>query len=418
MEVSIRPAKLQGSINIPASKSHTIRALILATLAAGESHLLYPLASADTIACVEACRQFGATIIQNENEWLVKGTGGKLQPALDVVNVANSGTTLYIAMGLAALSTGWTVFTGDEQIRRRPAGNLLQALVDLGAEGFTTRDNGCPPLVIKGRLKGGKTVIACPTSQYLTSLLINCPLATGDTEIEVLELNERPYVEITLDWLNRQKIIYSHENNMQRFKIKGNQHYTPFTRRIPADFSSATFFLAAAAITGSRITLKGLDMQDPQGDKEVVALLEKMGCRIEIDGTDLTIEGRELKGITADLNGIPDALPALSVVACFAKGKTELINVPQARLKETDRIAVMYKELSRMGARVTEREDGLVIEHSPLKGTEVSGHADHRVVMALSVAGLAAGGVTTIDTAEAAAVTFPEFFDLLGELEV
>jgi 3-phosphoshikimate 1-carboxyvinyltransferase len=345
----------------------------------------------------------------------VKGVGGKIQPATDVINVANSGTTLYITMGLAALSPGWTVFTGDEQIRRRPAGNLLKALTDLGAEGFTTRDNGCPPLVIKGKLKGGKTALACPVSQYLTSLLINCPLADGDTEIEVLELNERPYVAMTLDWLNRQNIRYE-QHAMQHFTIKGGQHYTAFNRRIPADFSSATFFLVAAAITGSRITLQGLDMQDPQGDKQVVSLLEQMGCLIEENGTDLTIEGRPLKGITADLNNIPDALPALAVAACFAAGRTELLNVPQARLKETDRIKVMSAELTKMGGKVHELPDGLIIESSPLKGTKVAGHADHRVVMALSVAGLASEGITTVDTAEAAAVTFPEFFTLLDSL--
>ncbi|MBN1409658.1 MAG: 3-phosphoshikimate 1-carboxyvinyltransferase [Spirochaetales bacterium] len=416
MDVSIEKCRLAGEVKIPASKSHTIRAVALASLANGKSMIREPLVSRDTKASVDAYAHLGAGIRVVDDGWEIEGTGGRLKTPSDVINVENSGTTLYIAAGSAALQSEWVVLTGDDQIRKRPITHLLDSLRDLGAKGYSTRNNGCAPVVISGPISGGRTSIKCPTSQYLTSLLINCPLAEGDSEIHVLELNERPYVQMTLDWLERLEARVIHED-MKYVRVKGGHKYRAFERRIPADFSSATFFLCAAAITASELTLIGLDMNDSQGDKEVVTILEKMGCRIDTGNNRITIKGGELKGGEFDLNSIPDSLPALAVTACFAEGTTRFYNVAQARLKETDRIAVMKEELTRLGARVEERPDGLEIKRSLLKGTRVNGHDDHRVVMALSVAGLAIEGTTTITTAEAANVTFPEFFNLLERLK-
>jgi 3-phosphoshikimate 1-carboxyvinyltransferase len=413
----VNPAKIRGKVKIPASKSHTIRALLVATLAQGTSHLQGPLISADTLSCLNVCRQLGASIQEKKNEWVVEGTGANLKVPEQVLDTGNSGTTLYLALATAALIPGWSVFTGDDQIRRRPVGNLLSALKDLGAEAFSTRGNGCAPLLVKGPLKGGKTSIKCPTSQYLSGLLLNCPLAQGDTEIEVLELNEKPYVRLTMDWLDSQHIVYRHEN-MMRFFIKGRQVYRAFHKTMPADFSSATFFLCAAAITGSSLSLLGLDMNDSQGDKQVVDMLEQMGCTVTKEASGITIQGKSLNGRELDLNNTPDALPALAVTACFAEGETRLVNVPQARLKETDRIKVMYTELKKMGADVKELPDGMIIRQSKLKGVRVKSHADHRVAMALAVAALGASGSTTIENAECVDITFPEFFDLLQSVTV
>jgi 3-phosphoshikimate 1-carboxyvinyltransferase len=187
-------------------------------------------------------------------------------------------------------------------------------------------------------------------------------------------------------------------------------------RTIPADFSSATFFLVAAAITGGRVTLRGLDMSDTQGDKAVIAMLEEMGARVTHSADGVTLEGGSLNGREFDLNATPDALPAMAVAGVCAMGETRLVNVPQARLKETDRIRVMYEELTKMGARIEELHDGLVIRNSTLRGAVVDGRHDHRVVMALSVAGLAAKGLTEIETAESAAVTFPNYLELMQTL--
>jgi len=417
MEVTVTRASIGGKVRIPASKSHTIRALVVATLAGGESRIRRPLDSADTRSCLGMCRLLGAKIEERDPDWLVTGTGGTPAVPEDVLDAGNSGTGLYLLASAAALAPGAAVFTGDYQIRRRPIGNLLAALSDLGAEASSTRGNGCAPVVIRGPLRGGSIAIRCPTSQFLSSLLLALPLAQGDSEINVLELNEKPYVEITLDWLKRQGVRLEHDAALTRFAIPGRQRYAAFDREMPGDYSSATFFLCLAAIQGARVTVEGLDPADPQGDKAVIGMLSKMGARIRSDGSTLSVEGGKLHGARLDLNATPDALPALAVTACFAEGRTELVNVPQARLKETDRIKVMHDELSKMGANVSELPDGLVIEGGGLKGARVRGHDDHRVVMALAVAGLSCPGETVIDTAESVSITFPTFFDLVESLK-
>jgi 3-phosphoshikimate 1-carboxyvinyltransferase len=414
MNLIVRPSNLSGCAAIPGSKSHTIRAVTIAALAERTSVLRQPLLSADTESAMRAAVAFGAEATFGES-WKLCGVGGRPQVPADVLDVANSGTTEYIMAAVAGLAEGYTVITGDEQIRRRPVEPLLAALRDLGAEAFTTRGNGCAPLIIKGPMRGGKTAIACPTSQYLTALLLACPLAQGDTEIEATQLNERPYVEMTLHWLDQHGIQYDRVR-LERFWIPGGQSYGCFEAAIPADWSSAAFFLCAGAIGNETIALMGLDMADPQGDKAVVDMLRQMGATIEETAEGLVVSGGNLHGAELDLNATPDALPALAVTACFAEGETRLVNVPQARLKETDRIAVMARELGKLGADVTELEDGLIIRQSSLRGTYVEGHGDHRVVMALAVAGTFAEGETTITTAEAVGVTFPNYVALMQSL--
>ena len=414
MELIVEKSGLTGTIPMPGSKSHTIRALVIASLAEGTSVIEAPLDSRDTQAAVRVCRSLGAEI-ETGVDWRVKGIGGRIIAPEDVLDVANSGTTLYITMATAALGVGESEFDGDAQTRARPVQPLIDALNDLGAKVRSRNNDGRVPLVVRGRMSGGRTAIECPTSQYLTSLLLNCPLADGDTEIEVLYLNERPYVEITLKWLDEQGIVYQRDE-WRSIKIKGGQKYKSFKKRIPADFSSATFFLCAGAITGEEVVLEGLDMNDSQGDKAVVDYLKRMGASIVVEDSAIRIKKSELHGCEIDLNATPDALPAMAVIGCFAEGETRLVNVPQARLKETDRISVMNRELSKMGADIEEREDGLIVRKSSLKGAVVDGHDDHRVVMALTVAGLGAEGTTTISKAESIDITFPNFVELMQSL--
>jgi 3-phosphoshikimate 1-carboxyvinyltransferase len=415
MQERVDKAHLAGRLRIPASKSHTIRALIFATLAEGRSRIQNPLDSNDTRSCVNACKLMGAKIVSAPGEFIVDGTGGALTVPENIIDVGNSGTTMYLCAGAAALAPGWSFFTGDAQIRKRSIQHLLNSLRDLGSENFTSRDNGCAPFAIRGPLKGGSTTIESHTSQWLSSLLMTLPLVGIDSEIDVPILNERPYVKMTLGWLDELSIDYEAEE-MRRFRIPGGQHYHGFTRQVPADFSSATFFLCAAAITRSTLTLDGLDMNDTQGDKAVVDVLREMGAEIRVDGASITITGKELSGGEFDLNSMPDALPALAATACFGSRDTRLANVPQARAKETDRIHVMAEELRKMGATIDESDDGMTIHPSKLKGDFVNGNSDHRIVMALAIAGLGASGTTIIDTAETAAVTFPTFFDDLRSI--
>ena len=416
MEWTSRRSVLRGRVCIPGSKSHTIRAAAIAALAPGRSRIEAPLDAGDTRSAANVFAGLGASVEFTPDHWRVAGTGGRPQPPHDVLDVGNSGTTLRTAMGACALLTdGLAVLTGDEQIRRRPAGPLVQSLCDLGADVRSTRNNGCAPLVVAGRLRGGTTTLDAVTSQYLTSLLLCTPLADGDTTIHVARLNEQPYVHMTLDWLDRQGIRYTHDD-LREFHVPGGQQYTAVDRRIPADWSSATFFLAAGAIGDNDATVSGLDVNDTQGDRAVLAYMRQMGARVEVGDDGIRVRPGQLTGTELDLNATPDALPMMAVLGCFARGRTTLANVPQARLKETDRIAVMCEELTRLGAAVRELDDGLVVEESPLHGGVVDGRGDHRVVMALAVGGTAGTGPTTIRTAESAQVTFPTFFAAMTSL--
>ncbi len=412
MKLIVNKSKLSGSVRIPGSKSHTVRAVAIASLADGISRVREPLIASDTLSAIEAYRLFGADI-DASSDWSIRGVANNPSVPENVIDVGNSGTTLYIALGSAALADGCTVLTGDDQIRRRPAGPLINALNALGAKVESTRANGKSPIIVHGPMRGGEITLDCSqTSQYLTSLLLNCPLANGDTIINIESLTEKPYIEMTLKWLNEQGVAIENDN-YRRFRIRGNQSYRAFDKAIPADFSSATFFMCAAAITRSELTLLGLDMDDTQGDKAVAEMLVDMGANVERISDGLKITGGGLHGSEFDLADTPDALPAMAVTACFAEGETRLVNVAQARLKETDRISVMCEELTKMGADVKELPDGLSIRGSRLNPAHLDGHFDHRVIMALAIAGLCTNGETVINTAEALNVTFPNFVELM-----
>jgi len=417
VKLRVRPSKLSGRVTIPGSKSHTIRAVAIAGLARGTSRILAPLSSEDTLAAVDAYRAAGATIDVADDVWTVEGTDGNVETPSGIVDARNSGTTLNVSMGsFSLMREGKATLTGDEQIQRRPSRALAASLCDLGASVVSLRNNGCAPFEVKGRIAGGETSLEAVSSQYLTSLLINTALGDGDSHILVPLLNEAPYVRMTLAWLAEQKAKIEFGDDLAEFRVRGGQRYRGFEKRIPADFSSATFFVGAGALSGNAVTLVGLDMNDTQGDKAVVDYVRQMGARVTVGKGEIAVRADRLWGCEIDLNATPDALPTMAVLGCFAKGETRLANVPQARIKETDRIAVMREELGRMGARARELADGLVVEESALHGAEVNGRGDHRVVMALAVAATAAEGETVIEGAEAMSVTFPGFVDAMAGL--
>jgi len=374
-----------------------------------------PLESSDTHAAVACYRALGAVIdTSNPKLWKVTGANGKITPPKDIIDVGNSGTTLRIAMGSAALAPSGqtTTFTGDEQIQNRPVEPLIDSLNDLGAKCVSLKNNGKVPVEIAGKLAGGRTAIEAYTSQYLSSLLLCTPLASDDTQIDVTLLNEPGYVQMTLDWLDKQQIEYENQQ-MRKFRIRGNQSYRAFEAPVAADFSSATFFLCAAALLADEVTLLGLDFSDSQPDKAVVDYLKAMGADISIEPNSVTVKACPLKGTDIDMNKTPDALPAMAVTAAFAEGTTRLLNVPQARSKETDRIKCMAEEMKKMDVDVEELPDGLIIRGGKPRAAELHGWADHRIVMALSLAGLCMEGECTIETAEAISVTFPDYVELM-----
>jgi 3-phosphoshikimate 1-carboxyvinyltransferase len=430
MNVLITPRRFTGAFKIPASKSHTIRQLLIASLADGESEIKYPLDSLDTRSCLCACKAFGAEIAEQCNgeeiiSWKVRGNSGfkKGVKPNTIINVGNSGTTLYLALATAGLQQQPIVFTGDEQIQKRSAAPLLDALSGLGVS--SQSNNGCAPITINGTWKGGKVNLPCPTSQYLSAILMSAPLAPIGTvtEIDVPLLNEKPYIEMTLSYLQAHSIRDDTSPDFLHFSIPGGQSWKAFSSSVPGDFSSAAFPAAAAAITGGSVTLLGLDPQDTQGDRFFLEILKKMGCDVQYNddgenGQSITVSRKRssrLSGGTFDLNKTPDLLPAAAVTAAFADGDTALINVAHARIKETDRIAVMTQELAKLGICCTELPDGLVIHGkgalSLSKTPVIDGHNDHRIVMAFAVAALGSPVPVEITTAECAAVTYPGFID-------
>jgi 3-phosphoshikimate 1-carboxyvinyltransferase len=409
-------------------------------LGEGVSEIDYPLDSLDTRSCAAACRALGADIVEHRAwdpsrprppearrliRWEVQGrTAGIFGPtggnAVNI-DVGNSGTTLFLTLAAAALGASPVRFDGDSQIRRRSAAPLLQTLEALGVH--TESAGGFCPVTVQGPWKGGKVSIECPTSQYLSALLIAAPLAPAGTltELRTSLLNEKPYVEMTLAYLDAQAVPYEKEADLSWFRIPGGASYRPLSGSVPGDFSSAAFPAAAAAVSGGSLRLLGLDPEDTQGDRAFFDILSGMGCNVRWEqepspAAALVVEPQgPLRGGEFDLNGTPDALPVCAALAAFARGDTALVNAAHARLKETDRIAVMAAELGKLGVRVTERSDGLIIhgQGGLGKGGKVDGHGDHRVVMAFAAAALGAGGPLEIESAECAAVSYPGFLELL-----
>ena len=414
----IPSVKLSGKIIIPSSKSQTIRALLISVFSRGVSYIKHPLISDDTESCINAVKAMGADVNILENgDITVDATYAFSDMDELSIDAGNSGTTEYLSLPMLS-SLGIQVnIDGDEMLRKRPLKPLLDALESLGAE--TESTNGFPPASIRGPLDGGECTIECKTSQYLSGLLLGAPLAIGDSHIKCSVLFEKPYVKMTLKWLDDQGIKYRISDDLEEVWVKGGQSYKPLDTYIEGDFSSASFFFVAAAIHGTEVTVEGLDKNSTQGDKEILNILEKMGCSIKWNGMAVTVKGPEkLKGGVFDLNAIPDTLPALSVAAAFAEGDTILGNVEQARIKETDRIKVMRENLNELGVEAEERRDALVVHgNGSVKGGKAKGYGDHRVIMALAILGTRTEEKTEIDDVSAASVTFPTFFDLLENLE-
>ena len=421
MHLSVKHSQINGETAVPGSKSHTIRALAIASLAKGSSIIKAPLVSDDTLSCLSAACALGAWVRRGDDSmWQVIGTGGRMIEPARPLDMGNSGTGLRIFSALAALSSSPISFDGDESLQNRPMEPLLAALNDLGAK--TESNDGHCPLTITGPIGGGETSVDGTSSQYLSALLLAAPLAEGDTILNVPFLNEVPYVEMTLAWLKRQCINVKYNKNYTRFHVVGRQQFKPFNETIPGDFSTAAFPLAAAIVTGGGIMIRNLDFNDPQGDKAFVDLARRMGANIETGPGFARVKPGPVKLHAAelDLNSTPDLLPILSVVAACADGITVLKNVAQARRKETDRIAVMAHELTKMGIQVEEFEDGMAITGGKLRPAHVDSFRDHRVAMSLAIAGMTCDEdeeePTLIDSAECIGVTYPTFVNDFSRL--
>jgi len=407
MKIKVCKSSLNGEVAVPGSKSHTIRAIAAALMAEGTSIVRVPLESADTRSTLEAAKLLGAKVCEHLDRWEITGTGGKITAPGQIINMGNSGTGLRILSGIAGTSVRKITFDGDASLRSRPMRQLTDALSRLGVK-VETRDGRCP-VSFQGPLRGGKTEVVGTSSQFLTSLLFASPFAENDTEIFPVDLQEKPYVEITLDWLERLGVKLEAAPDMSYFKVPCGQKFKAFDWTIPADFSTAAFPLGAGAVTAGEVCIKNLDFNDLQGDKAVFDFVEQFGAKVERLDKYTRVSSGRLHAVELDLNATPDALPLLAVVAACAEGTSRFFNVAQARIKETDRITCMTRELGKMGIEVQELPDGMIIHGGRLRGAELESYDDHRIAMALTVAALAADGASVINDAESAAVTYPDF---------
>ncbi len=413
MRFSVDVSKVQGELDAPTSKSYTHRAIAIGALSS-ECIVRKPLLSADTLATVAACEKLGAKIELINGDLHITGIKGKPGVPDDVIDVKNSGTTLRLMTAISSLANGATVLTGDSSIRGRPNQPLLDVLNKMGVEVFSTRSNGCAPIVVRGGLKGSAAEIdGSMSSQFISALLIACPLAEEDTILSVKgQMKSRPYVDITIEMLAEAGVrILVDENNGIRFIIPANQKYDLKEYTVPGDFSSASYLLAAAAMLGPCISVHNL-FPSKQGDSEIINVLRQMGADVHWDTEKgiVTVKRKTLKGIMFDAGATPDLVPTVAVLAAVADGVTVIDNAKHVRYKETDRLHAMALELSKMGIMVKEEPDSLTITGGKLIGAAVHGWHDHRIVMALTLAGMVAGN-TTIDTAESVSISYPDFFE-------
>ena len=415
MILRVRKSRLAGTIAVPGSKSHTIRGIVAALQGKGVSTLRAPLDSEDTRSVLDAARLFGAPVTEYPDRWEVGGMEGKLQPPGQTVFMNNSGTGLRMLTALAAMQDFPVTFDGDASLRTRLMTGLFGALKDLGVT-ITSADGHCP-FTVCGPVDGSKAKVDGKSSQFLTSLLFALPRSRQNTTLVLDYLNEQPYAEITARWLSELGIEYVKGEGLLRWEVPGNQEFPAFDKVIPADFSTACFPLAAGALCGGNIDILNLDFSDAQGDKKVFDFYEKMGANI-IQGEKIcSVSGSKLHGVELDLNSTPDALPVIAATAALIPGETRLVNVAQARNKETDRIAVMAAELGKMGCDICELPDGLIIRGGNLHAARVESYSDHRIAMALAIAGMCLDGETVIDHAEGIPVSYPGFvsdFKALG----
>lgn len=418
MKYLVNKSNINGKTRIPGSKSGTARGIVLGSLAEGTSILRNPMPGIDSYSIIDCCRTLGAEIdCSNDEEWIIKGFGMKTKTPAEVLNVGNSGTGYYIITAVASLIDGTSIVSGDYQICYRPAKPLVDALNALGGKVESTRNNGLAPLIVRGPMKGGRTSLPGVNSQWLSPLLIACAYLKEDTYITITgDPMEKPYIHLTMDYLKKAGVTVFN-NDFREYHVPGNQMYQPFTADIPSDWCGATYPMVAAAITDSRLVLEGMNMEDRQGEKMFVEILKKMGCKVEVidngKGGVIIEGGNELHGMEIDCIDMPDAIPALSVLGCCAKGKTVLTNIGACRLKETDRAKSIKEELEKMGAKMEETQDSLTIYPSNLKGAFINGHHDHRIVMSTAVAAMVAEGPTMIDHAEFVRVSFPNFYEAM-----
>jgi len=407
-----RSEGLSGTVKAPPSKSYTHRAVIVASLAEGRSMIADPLVSEDTLSSLRACRAFGVRIHEEAQGWVVHGSGGALETPEDVIDVGNSGTTLRIMTSVAGLAENYTVFTGDESLRKRPMQPLLDALRPLGVTAVSSRMNGLPPIIVRGGFRGGETSIdGRVSSQFISSILIAAPLS-GGVELSVEgEFISRPYVDMTLDVMGRFSVPVNYSDGI--FTVEPSV-YRAVDYTVEGDYSSASYLAGAAAVAGGEVRIQNLFRDSKQGDMLILDILKDMGADVRRGDDHAVVSSTgELEGVSVDLHNAPDLLPTVAVLGAIAEGRTEIRGVEHARYKETDRIGTCAAELKALGLQVRELKDGMIIQ-GDITGKTVKSHGDHRLAMAFTLIGLRRG--IRIKDGDVFSVSFPDFIEKMNSL--
>ncbi|MDE0398164.1 MAG: 3-phosphoshikimate 1-carboxyvinyltransferase [Candidatus Poribacteria bacterium] len=420
--IEIQPIRkpIDATIEVPGSKSYTNRALLVAAMARGTSTLTGALFSDDTRYMSASLRKLGVKIDADEKQarFDIHGNGGEIPVSQADLYIGNSGTTSRSLTAYVSLGHGKFVIDGDEPMRHgRPIADLLDALRQIGGSARTQFKNGHLPVIVEADgLEGGKTQLdVSKSSQFLTALLLIAPYAKNGMEIEVVGKREMPYIDITRSVMAAFGVQVISEN-YKFFRIEGGQQYQPRGYNIEPDASNASYFFAAAALTGGRVTVQYLNLDSAQGDLQFVHILEQMGCQTTVSNTGITVTGpRQLKGIDVDMRTISDTALTLAAIAPFADSKVTIRNIEHTRWQETDRIHAMVTELRKLGVPVVEHQDGLEISPAPIIPAAIDTYEDHRMAMAFSLVGLKTPGIQ-INNPECVSKTFPNYFQVFERL--
>ncbi len=415
MKCKVEKSNISGTVVCPANKSYTHRAIFLASLAGNNSKVENVLLSADTSATIDACKKFGAEI-ETENSSILVKNPINLGTNVPEINAENSGTTIRIASGIASLFSEEITLTGDSSLQKRPMLPLLDALSSIGAQCNST--NGNPPITIKGKISGGDVIIPGNfSSQFISALLISGPLTENGINLTIEgNLVSKPYLDATIASMRKFGVSVQTLIPYKRYNISP-QIYKSASFTVPIDFSSLALLLSAATLNGEDVTIKGNIGNLPQGDEVFIDILEQLGVTVNISDEEIKIISSEkLNGGRFDLSNSPDLLPPLAILALKITNPLEIVNVKHARLKETDRIAIISRELVKLGIKVQENEDGLILESSDnLSGAELNSENDHRLFMAFCIAGMFVGDCTVTDP-ESVKVSYPNFVEEMNRL--
>ena len=409
-------AAMNADVTVPGSKSLTARALVIGALGCGETTLTNPLVAGDIHYMIQGLEALGVRIDRGAGCLRIRGTGGRLSPPEAPLFLGGAGTAVRFLTATAGLSGGRVMIDGNKRMRERPIQDLLDGLAPLGVRARAVRGNGCPPVVIeKGRFQGGRTALRGGTSsQFLSAILLSGPCGSRPTVVEVRDsLVSGSYVDLTLKIMRDFGAHVTHRQ-YRTFQVMPGP-YEGRTYWIEGDMSSASYFLAAAAITGGQIRVRGIRPHTLQGDRGLIDVLETMGCRVRWNTDAVELMGRPLRGVTVDMGRMPDAVQTLAVVAAFAAGETRITGVSHLRYKETDRLAALSRELDKMGIRSVLENDSMVIWGEKPRGAEIDTYDDHRMAMSFAVAGLGAPGMVIRDP-DCVDKSFPNFWELLETL--